>query len=133
MPTVITAQAIARARKLRRDMTDGERRLWAELRQFRRWYGVHVRRQVPVGSYVADFATHSHRLIIEVDGEHHFTPAGQQRDRRRDGWFDAEGFRVLRFNTGELDEQFDGCIEEILYELGLMGDRETLMEGCRGQ
>lgn len=101
-------------------MTDGEKELWVELRQFRRWYGIHARRQVPIGPYVADFAIHDHKLIIEVDGEHHFTAKGAIRDRRRDAWFSGEGYRVLRFNTGELSEVFDGCIEAILRELNLV-------------
>lgn len=101
-------------------MTDGERKLWDELRQFRRWYGIHVRRQAPVGQYIADFVIHAHKLVIEVDGEHHFQPIREARDRHRDAWFEGEGFKVLRFNTGELSDVFEGCIEEILTELGLM-------------
>lgn len=120
VPTAISKQAISRARNLRRDMTDGEQKLWEELRQFRRWYGIHARRQVPIGPYVADVAIHAHKLVIEVDGEHHFTAEGGIRDKRRDVWFSGEGYRVLRFNTGELSEAFDGCIEAILRELNLV-------------
>ena len=119
MPTAIPKNAIARARRLRHDMTEGERKLWVELRQFRRWYGIHVRRQVPIGDYVADFAIHSHKLIIEVDGEHHFFTRRQQRDQARDQWLADEGYRVMRLNTGELNDQFDGCIAQILAALGL--------------
>ena len=104
-------------------MTDGERKLWAELREFRRWYGVHVRRQAPVGVYVADFAIHEHKLVIEVDGEHHFEPERRRHDRERDEWLAGQDYTVLRFNTGVLSESFDGCIEEILAALGLMEDR----------
>lgn len=120
MPTANRPGSTARSRRLRRAMTDGERRLWGELREFRRQYGIHVRRQAPVGPYVADFAVHAHRLIIEVDGEHHFTPEGLRRDRIRDDWLATQGYRVLRINTGELSSSFNGCVEEILRELGLM-------------
>jgi len=48
-------------------MTDGERRLWEEIREFRRLYGLHVRRQALIGHYIADFAIHERELIIEVD------------------------------------------------------------------
>ncbi|MCG7507483.1 endonuclease domain-containing protein [Mesorhizobium retamae] len=119
MPTVVKSAAISRARQLRRDMTDGEKKLWSELREFRRWYGIHVRRQVPIGAYVADFAIHSHRVIIEVDGEHHFEPERAALDRERDHWLWTRGYKVLRFNTGELHDSFAGCVEEILRELGL--------------
>ncbi len=106
-------------------MTDGERNLWSELRQFRRLYKVHVRRQVPIGPFVADFAIHEHRLVIEVDGEHHFETEGMARDRRRDEWMASQGYRVLRFNTGELADAFNGCVVEILAELGLMDGSES--------
>jgi very-short-patch-repair endonuclease len=120
MPSQITGNTISRARRLRRNMTEGERRLWSELREFRRLYGIHVRKQAPVGPFVADFVIHEHKLAIEVDGEHHFTPEGMARDRRRDEWFASQGYRVIRFNTGELSDSFDGCIVELLRELGLM-------------
>ncbi len=59
MPTLVMSGAIRRARKLRREMTDGERKLWSELKEFRRLYGLHARKQVPIGPYVVDFAIHS--------------------------------------------------------------------------
>ena len=120
MPTANRPGSIARARRLRRAMTDGERRLWRELRDFRRLYGIHVRRQAPIGPYVVDFAVHEHRLVIEVDGEHHFGTEGLRRDRVRDDWFATQGYKVVRLNTGELSDSFVGCVEEILRELGLM-------------
>jgi very-short-patch-repair endonuclease len=69
---------------------------------------------------VADFAVHEHRLVIEVDGERHFTAERLERDRLRDDWLAIQGYRVLRINTGELSDSFNGCVEEILRELGLM-------------
>ena len=119
MPTLVEKTDIGRARKLRRDMTDGERKLWRELREFRQAYGIHVRRQVPIGPYVADFAIQSAKLIIEVDGEHHFSLEGMRRDKSRDSWLGGLGYRILRFSTGEIASSFDGCVEAILRDLGL--------------
>ena len=119
MPTRVPPSAIRRSRAMRKNLTDGEARLWSELKQFRRLYGLHIRRQVPIGPYFADFAVQSRKLVIEVDGEHHFEPGRQEKDAKRDAWLADLGYRVLRINTGELDENFDGCIEAILKELGL--------------
>ncbi len=118
-PSVISERSISRARQLRRGMTDGEKRLWAELKQFRKLYGLHARRQVPIGSYVADFAIHSAKLVIEIDGEFHTGPGRIIKDNNRDAWLNGAGYCVLRFRTGELDSNFDGCIEEVLATLGL--------------
>ncbi|WP_424993279.1 endonuclease domain-containing protein [Oceaniradius stylonematis] len=118
-PTRVERSAIKRARSLRRDMTEGESRLWSELKQFRGSYDIHVRRQAPIGPYIVDFVVQSHRLVIELDGEHHFTEAGMARDARRDAKLADLGYRVHRINTGELDENLDGCIEILLRELGV--------------
>ena len=103
-------------------MTDGERKLWLELKELRHLYGIHVRRQAPIGPYVADFVVHAKSLIIEVDGEHHFLPEQMRRDAVRDEWLSQRGYRVLRLTTADLSDTFDGCIEEILGALGLMED-----------
>lgn len=100
-------------------MTLGEQKLWSELRQFKKAHGLHVRKQTPVGPFIADFVIHAIKLVIEVDGEHHFEPDGQARDTKRDAWLKLEGYRVLRFSTGDLEEAFEGCIEEIMREAGL--------------
>tara|TARA_R110002020_G_scaffold224522_1_gene434050 strand:+ start:1254 stop:1565 length:312 start_codon:yes stop_codon:yes gene_type:complete len=101
-------------------MTEGEHRLWGELRDFRHHYGLHVRRQAPIGPYIVDFAIHSIKLAIEVDGEHHQLPDRRRRDELRDGWLKSVGYNVLRINTGELEQNFDGCVETILHACGLM-------------
>lgn len=120
MPSAIDPKTISRARTLRRDMTNGEQRLWSELREFRRLYGIHVRKQAPIGPYIADFAMHSAKLVVEVDGHFHAEPERMAKDQVRDAWLKSQGYRVVRITTGELETAFDGCIEEILRALGLM-------------
>ena len=56
------------ARKLRREMTEAEGRLWEQLRD-RRLDGLKFRRQAPIGSYVADFLCADAMLVVEVDGD----------------------------------------------------------------
>jgi very-short-patch-repair endonuclease len=115
-PTKVSDASIGNARRLRREMTEGEKRLWIELKQLRGTYGIHVRKQVPIGLYVADFAIHSAKLIIEVDGHFHQETARQQSDAARDHWLMSAGYRVLRFSTGDLDE-IESVINSVLREL----------------
>jgi very-short-patch-repair endonuclease len=80
------------ARRLRRDATDAERRLWRILRD-RRLEGYKFRRQRPIGPYVADFVSIRYRLIVEVDGSQHLDSAT---DARRTEWLERHGWRVVR-------------------------------------
>ncbi len=70
--------------------------MWAELRTLRN-QGFHIRRQVPFGPYIADFACHSARILIEVDGGVHVLTV--ERDAQRDAWLTRAGFPILRFDN----------------------------------
>jgi very-short-patch-repair endonuclease len=95
-----------RARALRSRMSDAERKLWYALRD-RRFAGFKFRRQVPVGPFIADFVCFEQRLVIEVDGGQH---ADSSQDRRRDRWFAANDFRVLRFWNNEVLSNLEGVM-----------------------
>jgi len=59
--------SIIRARSLRKRLSPPEAKLWNALRiEALRPY--HFRRQVPIGPFYADFASHSASLVVEVDG-----------------------------------------------------------------
>ncbi len=95
-----------RARALRSRMTDAERKLWYALRD-RRFAGFKFRRQVPIGNFIADFVCYEHRLVIEVDGGQH---AESLQDQRRDRWFVAQGFRVMRFWNNDVLSNLEGVM-----------------------
>jgi very-short-patch-repair endonuclease len=95
-----------RARALRMRLTDAERKLWYALRD-RRFAGFKFRRQVPLGPFIADFVCFDERLVIEVDGGQH---ADSLQDRRRDRWFAANRFRVLRFWNNEVLSNLEGVM-----------------------
>jgi very-short-patch-repair endonuclease len=42
--------------------------------------GLKFRRQEPIGKYIADFACHEKRIVIEVDGGQHLTNKERDRD-----------------------------------------------------
>src|SRR5262245_3808309 len=81
------------ARRLRRDATEGEPKLWTLLRG-RRLYGLKFRRQASIGPYIVDFVCQSKRLIVEADGSQHTENA---RDAIRDEWLADRGYVVVRF------------------------------------
>jgi very-short-patch-repair endonuclease len=99
-----------RARQLRSDMTEAERRLWSLLRD-RRLTGYKFRRQRPLGPFIVDFVCMEHRLVIEVDGGQH---ADNEADTRRTAWLEAEGWHVIRFWNNEVLSNSDGVAERVL-------------------
>jgi very-short-patch-repair endonuclease len=104
-------EAIPRARELRRDMTQHERKLWRGLREA--LPDAHFRKQVPMGIYIADFACHRAKLIIEVDGSQHGTDEGKAQDAARSAFLESEGYRVLRFWNNEVNLNLDGVLTVI--------------------
>ncbi|MFL6624206.1 MAG: endonuclease domain-containing protein [Sulfurifustaceae bacterium] len=100
----------SRARRLRAEQTDAERRLWQALRD-RQLAGAKFRRQYPIGRYVADFACVDHRLIVELDGGHHSLHA--ESDSHRTVFLQARGFRVLRFWDHDVLKDTEAVLESI--------------------
>jgi very-short-patch-repair endonuclease len=102
--------SIENARRLRKDATDAERKLWSALRH-QQLNGFKFRRQVPIGDLVADFACLSARLIIEVDGGQHDAERGK--DAARTAWLNTRGYCVIRFWNNDVLENLDGVVQMI--------------------
>ncbi|HEV2530114.1 endonuclease domain-containing protein [Phenylobacterium sp.] len=100
-----------RARRLRRDQTDAEARLWDALRGGR-LEGWKWRRQAPVGVFIVDFLCLEAGLGVELDGGVHAERA--DRDARRDAYLSQRGLTVLRFWNREIEQDFDGVCWTIL-------------------
>ena len=106
--------SVARARVLRRKLTDAERKLWYALRD-RRFEGFKFLRQVPIGPFVADFVCRREALIIEVDGGQHALQV--DKDEARTDFLMYEGFRVIRFWNGDVLKNLEGVLTTIRLEL----------------
>jgi very-short-patch-repair endonuclease len=98
------------AKSLRSGMTDAERKLWMHLRAHR-LQRYKFKRQQPLVPYIADFVCLNARLIVEVDGSQHLE---SPRDAKRDDWFKANEFRVLRFWNDQVLQETEAVLEEIL-------------------
>ena len=99
------------ARRMRREPTEAERKLWWHLRHRLPVEGTHFRRQVQIGPYLADFACHRSKLIVEIDGGQHAERTAQ--DAARTVRLEAEGYRVLRFWNNDVLSNTDGVLTVI--------------------
>ena len=106
------AKTRTRARRLRRNLTFTEKKLWARIRRGALG-GLHFRRQHPFGRFVLDFYCDAVRLAVEVDGGIHDLESKQLDDALRDAWLAEREVRVLRISDKLLlsrPEQVDALI-----------------------
>jgi very-short-patch-repair endonuclease len=108
----VSARQRNQAKSLRRTMTRAETLLWRYLKAHH-IDGLGFRRQVPMRGYVADFACHVAKLIVELDGESHDFQSRQRQDNVRDAWFRSQGYVVLRFNNDDVMKNLTGVVEAI--------------------
>jgi very-short-patch-repair endonuclease len=100
------------ARDQRKQANEFARDLWQMVRasQIR---GQKFRREHPIPPYTVDFVCLALALIVEVDGEHHFTEEGKRRDEKRDQFLREKGFEVLRFDGYQVTQNLSGVRKQI--------------------
>jgi very-short-patch-repair endonuclease len=106
-------QRTSRARRLRVNQTDAEKKLWNSLRS-RQLDNLKFVRQQPIGRYICDFVCREKLVVIEVDGGQH---ADSKQDAVRDRYLRERGYRVMRFWNNDVLGNLDGVLETIAAEL----------------
>ncbi len=106
---------IKHARRLRKEMTIAEAKIWSRLRN--NLLGAKVRRQVPIGKYILDFYCVKARLCIEIDGSQHYAEEGLRKDEIRDKYLNSEGIEVLRFTDYEVLKNTVGVLDAIFEKI----------------
>jgi very-short-patch-repair endonuclease len=98
------------ARRLRREMTDSERRLWTRLRR-NQLNGLHFRRQHVLFGFIVDFYCIKAKLAVEVDGGVHLDQ--KQQDVIRDGILSSKGIEVFRVTNEQVDRSIEDAIKKV--------------------
>lgn len=117
----------ARRQTLRNNMTEPEKRLWQILRN--QQMGVKFRRQHGIGHYIVDFYCPEQKLVIEVDGNSHYTDDAQHYDTVRADFMLALGITTMRFTNHDVMTSLDVIYQQITQQLkrqqvAKSGDRE---------
>ena len=102
------------ARRLRKEMTDSERKLWSRLRG-KQVLGIQFYRQKPIGNYIVDFYAPKVKIVIEVDGSQHLEKKNELKDKVRDEFLKSLGLDVLRFDNLQVLKEIDS-VGEVIYE-----------------
>jgi very-short-patch-repair endonuclease len=101
---------VTRAKEMRKNPTPAEAKLWEYLRKF----PVRFWRQKPIDHFIVDFYCPKLKLVIEVDGNIHFTESAIAYDQERTKILEGYGLQVLRFTNDEVLDNFKGVCELIL-------------------
>ena len=76
--------------------------------------GQKCRRQYIIGQYIVDFFFRNSLLIVELDGEYHFTKEQQEAESIRQMWLEQQGYKVLRFKNEEVLYNMENVINKII-------------------
>jgi len=97
------AELHTRARSMRNNPTEPEKRLWRALSNGQ-LAGFKGRRQAVIPPYIADFLCPALKLIVEVDGDTH----DETKDRLRDDVLAERGYDVVRVTNHEVMTNLEG-------------------------
>ena len=95
-------------------MTDAELKFWSVVRK-RQIGNIQFYRQRPIGRYIVDFVSLSHKIIIEIDDSQHYEEKHKIKDWQRENYLNKLGFTVIRFNDREVLTNIEG-VKEMLYQ-----------------
>jgi very-short-patch-repair endonuclease len=102
----------ARAKRMRSEPVDAERKLWGALRN-RTLGGLKFYRQVPIGPYIVDFVCHAHGVVVELDGGTHGEDREIAHDESRTRYLESRGLKVHRVNNSELYRNIGAALDGI--------------------
>ncbi len=92
-----TSTSIPNARRLRKEMTDAERKVWSGLR--RNQPDAKFGRQLPSGHYILDFYCARGKICVDLDGSQHYVEEGRSKDQVRDAYLRRRGYKCFASRT----------------------------------
>ncbi len=99
-------------RGLRKRLTPAEASLWILLKG-RQAFGLKFRRQMSIKNYIVDFYCPETRMIIELDGEPHFTQEQADKDKKRDKELTELGYKIFRYENQIVFDHPDFIFDDI--------------------
>ena len=106
----------SRRRDLRVKQTEAEKILWQKLRN-RQVEGFKFFRQYSIGKYIADFYCSELRLVIELDGSHHYEENVFEYDKIREEFMKNLDIKTIRFNNLDVFKSLDEVMERVYFEV----------------
>ena len=109
-------KSLTRARSLRKNQTEAEKKLWGYLRN-NSLQGHKFTRQAPIGLYIVDFHCFAKKLVVEVDGATHGDALEIEYDKKRTAFLEARSYKVFRCYNDDVYKNIVGVLDGILIQL----------------
>ncbi len=100
------------ARKLRKNSTRSEIKLWHHLKG-KKMIGYDFHRQKPIDNFIVDFFCNKLKLVIELDGYTHTFEEVVDKDELKQEKLKELGISVLRFRDEDVMKNMDGVLNVI--------------------
>lgn len=91
-------------------MTLAEKKIWYD---YLRNFSYRVHRQRPIDNFIVDFYCPKLKLVIEIDGDSHYSENSQEYDLQRTKILEGYGLKVIRFSNDDVLHNLDGVVSFI--------------------
>ena len=108
----VTHVLVDRAREMRKEQTPEEGKLW---HLYLKKLEPRFTRQKIIGPYIVDFYCPKLKLVIEIDGEQHYLEENVAYEKRREDYFQKEGYKILRFYNSDINKKLSDTETMIYY------------------
>ncbi|TDE03980.1 UvrD-helicase domain-containing protein [Flavobacterium sandaracinum] len=108
--------SIEKAKEKRKEPTPAEKVLWMELKS-KSLEDHKFRQQHLINDFIVDFVCLSKKLVVEVDGDYHFSEEQTQLDNNRTITLNKLGFKVIRFTNEQVVKSISEVLKKIKKEL----------------
>ena len=100
-----------RAKELKENMTEFERKLWDG---FLKKFVYKITCQKQIDNYIVDFYCNKLKLVIEIDGEIHENSNNKEYNLERTKVLEAYRLKVLRFTNKDIEIDFENVCKKIM-------------------
>ncbi|MGB3207663.1 MAG: endonuclease domain-containing protein [Crinalium sp.] len=101
---------VERAKQLRKNLTTAEKKLWNE---YLKNLEFKFLKQRPIDNFIVDFYCAALKLVIEIDGDSHFTTEAKEYDEARTKVLEGYGLKVIRFTNDDVLNNLEGVCQQI--------------------
>ncbi|MEA2030270.1 MAG: endonuclease domain-containing protein, partial [candidate division Zixibacteria bacterium] len=98
-------------------MTPAEKKIWYEVLRNRQFENLRWLRQRPIDNFIVDFYCAELKLILEIDGDSHFTEDNMIYDKERTKILEQYELTLIRFTNKEVMQNLSGVYQALLQQI----------------